>query len=160
MLGGASMIPLLFIKESYKPVILARRAKKRGLLLPAKLAAKVALKMVAVITLTRPVKMLLTNPVVSSLSIYSAVLLAFCEGLPYIFVTVYNSSIGDSGLVFLAIGAGRIAVQRLRGLGPDASVSSALDRATIGAVPFGCSLTLLFVSVVARGSDLVVMRLE
>ncbi|KAK9359237.1 major facilitator superfamily domain-containing protein [Lipomyces starkeyi] len=77
----AVMIPLLFIKESYRPVILARRAKKRGLPLPAKLPAKVALKMVAVITLTRPVKMLFTDPVVSSPSIYFAfvfaVLLAF-----------------------------------------------------------------------------------
>ncbi|KAK9356406.1 MFS general substrate transporter [Lipomyces doorenjongii] len=193
MLGGAVMIPLLFIKESYKPVILARRAKKRGLAPPAKLPARVALKMVAVITLTRPVKMLLTDPVVSSLSIYSAfvfaVLLAFFEGLPYIFMTVYDFSIGDSGLVFVAIGVGvllslaiafvidRIWYQPVARTMPVGEIPRAELRLycgfvgsvllpvslfwigwssrrsihwivpTIGAVPFGCSLTLLFFAV-------------
>ncbi|KAK9245129.1 major facilitator superfamily domain-containing protein [Lipomyces tetrasporus] len=194
MIGGAVMVLLLFIRESYKPVILARRARQRGVPLPAKPPVKAALKMVAAITLTRPVRMLATDVIVSSLSVYSAfvfaVLLAFFEGLPYIFTTVYGFSIGDAGLVFVAIGVGvfvslavAFALDRIwyqpaatraiaQGVVPRAELRlqcgfvgavllpvslfwigwSARPSVhwivpTLGAVPFGCSLTLLFVSV-------------
>ncbi|KAK9477006.1 major facilitator superfamily domain-containing protein [Lipomyces japonicus] len=69
MLSGAVLIPLLFIEESYKPVILKKRAKKRGLVLPPKPPLGQSLKMVGKITLSRPFSMLFTDPVVDSLAV-------------------------------------------------------------------------------------------
>ncbi|KAK9449300.1 major facilitator superfamily domain-containing protein [Limtongia smithiae] len=110
MICGAVLIPIMLIRESYKPVILKRRAKARGLPLPATPPLGIALKMVATITLTRPMRMLFTDAIVGSLSLYAsfvfAVLLGFFEALPYIFMNVYGFSIGDAGLVFIAIGVG------------------------------------------------------
>lgn len=110
MTSGATLILLLFIPESYMPVILKRRALRRGENLPPKLPMRVALKKVAIITLIRPIKMLLFDPIVSSLSIYSsfvfAVLMGFFEAIPYIFIKTYHFTIPESGLVFIGVGAG------------------------------------------------------
>jgi len=56
--------------------------------------------------------MLLTEPIVGFLSFYVAfnfaVLYAFFAAYPYVFETVYNFNIEDSGLVFLGIGVGSL----------------------------------------------------
>ncbi|KAK7208152.1 major facilitator superfamily domain-containing protein [Myxozyma melibiosi] len=110
MVSGVTLIMLLFIKESYMPIILKKRALKRGQELPAKLPIGVALKMVATITLTRPLRMLVCDPIVASLSIYSAfvfaVLMGFFEAIPYIFIKTYGFTVPESGLVFIGICTG------------------------------------------------------
>jgi hypothetical protein len=62
------------------------------------------------ITLLRPMKMLLTEPIVAFLSIYVAfnfaVVFTFFASVPYVFGLVYHFDRGDTGLVFLAVGLG------------------------------------------------------
>lgn len=54
--------------------------------------------------------MLVTEPIVIFLSLYTAfnfsVLFAFFAAFPYVFKTVYNFSIEESGLVFLSLAVG------------------------------------------------------
>jgi hypothetical protein len=55
-------------------------------------------------------KMLLTEPIVTFLSLYVAfnfaVLFTFFGSIPYVFESVYHFNQGETGLVFLAIGMG------------------------------------------------------
>lgn len=101
----------LGMQESYKKIILKRRAKKRGIPVvtqgPKGLAA---IKLLLTITLTRPVRMLLTEPIVTFLSLYVAfvfaVLFAFFAAFPIVFEGIYHFNTGESGLVFLGVGLG------------------------------------------------------
>lgn len=111
MLGGAMMIPLYFMEESYKTVILKRRAIARGQELPPKLDPKKALKMIFTITLARPSVMLFTEPIVQAVALYSsfafAVLFGFFEAYPIAFAQ-YEFAMGETGLCFLGIAGGLI----------------------------------------------------
>ncbi|KAF9698028.1 hypothetical protein EKO04_004127 [Ascochyta lentis] len=108
----AIYIASLPMKETYKPIILARRAKKLGLVTkPTGDTQAAAMKRSIVTNLFRPVHMLLTEPVVFFLSLYTAfafgVLFLLFAAVPYIFSRPpYSFSVSHSGLVFLAIGLG------------------------------------------------------
>ncbi|KAI5776546.1 major facilitator superfamily domain-containing protein [Geopyxis carbonaria] len=110
MLGGATMIPLFFLEESYKPIILKRRALQRGQALPPKPDPKTALKLIFTITLARPTVMLLKEPIVQAMALYSslafAVLFGFFEAYPFAFQREYQLSLGATGLCFLGIAVG------------------------------------------------------
>ncbi|KAF3007906.1 hypothetical protein E8E13_011074 [Curvularia kusanoi] len=100
------------MKETYKPIILARRAKKLGLeTKPANSAGTAAMKRAVVTGLFRPLHMLVTEPVVFFLSLYTAfafgVLFLFFAAFPFIFSRPpYSFSTSQTGLTFLAIGLG------------------------------------------------------
>ena len=106
------MIATVFAKETYKKTIIQRRNKKLGLPPPPSpfpsSAAKI--KFLITVTLTRPISMLFTEPIVGFLSLYVAfnfsVLFSFFAAFPYVFETVYGFDTEQSGLVFLAIGVG------------------------------------------------------
>lgn len=106
------MIVTLFAKETYKKTLIQRRNKKLGLPLPptpfVSPAAKV--KFMLTVTLTRPLHMLFTEPIVGFTSLYVAfnfaVLFTFFAAFPYVFKGVYGFDTEQSGLVFLAIGVG------------------------------------------------------
>lgn len=102
----------LFTSETYKKVILARRAKERGLELPPGPTGLEAIKNLLIITLFRPVHMLLTEPIVGFLSLYVAfsfgVLFAFFASFPYVFGKVYGFKPQDVGLAFLGLWFGLI----------------------------------------------------
>jgi hypothetical protein len=106
------MIVTLFAQETYKKTLIQRRNKKLGLPPPptpfASSAAKI--KFLLTVTLTRPVRMLFTEPIVGFLSLYVAfnfsVLFSFFAAFPYVFESVYGFDTEQSGLVFLAIGVG------------------------------------------------------
>ncbi|KAG9204400.1 hypothetical protein G6514_000856, partial [Epicoccum nigrum] len=100
------------MKETYKPIILARRAKKLGMeIKPANDAGAAAMKRAVMIGLFRPMHMLVTEPVVFFLSLYTAfafgVLFLFFAAFPFIFSrSPYSFSTSQTGLTFLAIGLG------------------------------------------------------
>lgn len=110
MLGAVALILLYFMEETYKPVILKRRAVARGDPLPPKLPPKIALKLILTITLTRPLMMLIQEPIVQAVALYSsfafAVLFGFFEAYPFTFQLEYGFSLGQTGLCFLGIAGG------------------------------------------------------
>jgi hypothetical protein len=116
------------MKETYKKVILERRAKKRGIE-PAQPTGGAAVKRTVVQNFLRPMHMLVTEvrweyfnlrrllhanstqPVVFFLSLYTAftfaILFLFFAAIPYVFQRhPYFFTISQTGLVFLAIGLG------------------------------------------------------
>lgn len=101
-----------FTSETYKKVILARRAKARGLQTPLGPTGFEAMKALLTITLFRPVHMLFTEPIVGFLSLYVAfsfgVLFAFFASFPYVFGKVYGFDTEEVGLAFLGLWLGLI----------------------------------------------------
>lgn len=96
-----------FTSETYKKVILARRAKARGLQLPPGPTGFEAMKGLLTVTLFRPIHMLFTEPIVGFLSLYVAfsfgVLFAFFASFPYVFGKVYGFHTEEVGLAFLGL---------------------------------------------------------
>ncbi|KAF1354648.1 major facilitator superfamily domain-containing protein, partial [Delphinella strobiligena] len=104
---------LLPTSETYKKIILQRRAKRHGLPEPKGLGPEgrwLKIKFLMTVTLFRPIMMLLTEPIVSVYSVYVAVnfsiLFAFFAAYPYVFQGVYGSNLWQYGLTFLGIGVG------------------------------------------------------
>ncbi|KAF2020118.1 MFS general substrate transporter [Aaosphaeria arxii CBS 175.79] len=100
------------MKETYKPIILKRRARKQGIVVP-----KTATNEIAVIwsillqNLVKPMRMLLIEPVVLFFSLYTAfafgILFLLFAAIPYTFQRPpYNFTTSQSGLVFIAVGVG------------------------------------------------------
>ncbi|RYP19221.1 hypothetical protein DL767_009689 [Monosporascus sp. MG133] len=112
LIAGPIGLLVLPSKETSKKIILARRAKQRGLPGPPKLPPSAALKMLLVVTLGRPLKMLTMEPIVMSWALYHAfvfgVLFAFFDSYPYVFISVYGFSAGQIGLAFLGIFIGTL----------------------------------------------------
>jgi hypothetical protein len=106
------MIVTVFAQETYKKTLVQRRNRKLGLPLPPTPFASSAAKMkfMLTVTLTRPLHMLFSEPIVGFLSLYVAfnfsVLFSFFAAFPYVFESVYGFDTEQSGLVFLAIGVG------------------------------------------------------
>ncbi|KAJ4299180.1 hypothetical protein N0V90_004424 [Kalmusia sp. IMI 367209] len=97
------------MKETYKVIILKRRAKKRGIAPPKQAGA--AVKRTVVQNFLRPMHMLVTEPVVFFLSLYTAftfaILFLFFAAIPYVFGRPpYSFTVSQTGLVFLSIGLG------------------------------------------------------
>lgn len=107
----ASWIPVFLLEETYLKVILARRQKKdeeqNRLPDAPKPPASQLLLRVIFITLLRPTKMLLTEPIVTSTSLYAAftfaVLFTFFASVPYVYTMVYGFNRANTGLVFLGV---------------------------------------------------------
>lgn len=112
MFSGAILPFVLVLPETYKPIILAKRAKKRGIDLAVPEMNKEFFKATVLATLVKPMEMLVVEPIVSIFSIYIAfvfaVLFGFFEAFPIIFVSVYRMHQGVSGLPFISIGIGLI----------------------------------------------------
>ena len=107
--SGAAFFLLLPMRETYKKIILSRRAKKLGIPGPPKpnLSGLQFAKLLITVTLVRPVHMLCTEPIVLFFSLYNSftfsVLFAFFAAYPYTFTTVYGFSTYQYGLTFLGI---------------------------------------------------------
>ena len=111
-IGLASVIFGLAQEETYKKIILQRRAKNFGLApppnpLPPGLAR---IKFLLFVTILRPLRMLITEPIVGCFSVYVAfnfsVLFGFFDAFPLVFQGIYHFNTGESGLTFLGIGFG------------------------------------------------------
>ena len=108
--------PAPFFVESFKPVLLRQRAKKRNLPLPRTPTEGMSwpniISTYATKTLTRPMHMLLTEPIVATFNTYSAfnfgVLYAFFAAFPFVFEKQYGFDSISTGLTFLGLGVGII----------------------------------------------------
>lgn len=112
MISGAILPFVLCLPETYKPIILTRRAEKRGIKLNKPKFDKQYFIEMAKTTLLRPVEMLIEEPIVSVFSIYIsftfAVLFGFFEAYPVIFQELYHMDLGVAGLPFLGSGVGLV----------------------------------------------------
>ena len=109
MFSGAVLPSLVLCPETYKPIILRKRAKARGIRV---IEPPPDFKKIATFVLLRPAQMLAGDLIVSLMSIYVAfifaVLFGFFEAFPVIFRGVHHMSIGVSGLPFISVGLGLI----------------------------------------------------
>jgi len=116
ILAGVSWIPLLFLPETYGPILLAKRAGKlrkstqnHNIFAPLELEKKGFKQMVTVI-LTRPIRMMCFELIVAASCAYLAlaysVFYIFFEAYPIIFEQIRGQSLGISGIMFLPIGVG------------------------------------------------------
>lgn len=100
---------VLLTQETYKKIILARRAKKLGVEGPPQPSPKTWMfwKMMFTVTLFRPIHMLISEPIVFFLSLYNSftfsVLFAYFGSYPYIFESVYGFNQWQTGLAFLGV---------------------------------------------------------
>lgn len=111
----AIYVSSLFIRETYKKTILSRRARRMALSpppfthRPSQTSIQTARYFITV-TLTRPIHMLFTEPIVGLLSLYVAftfaVVFAFYAAIPWIFTQAYGFSTASQGLVFLGLTIG------------------------------------------------------
>lgn len=109
----ALLAPAFGMHETYKPRILARRAKQIGISLPGSERSTLeATKVFLTVNLTRPVHMGLTEPIVGLFTLYIALnfamLYSFFTVFEEIMQDVYGFSLGSSGLTFLGLGVGCI----------------------------------------------------
>jgi MFS family permease len=111
-LGAGIWVFSLGAQETYPGPIIRRRAKKLGLPVPpAPIPGGLAgVRFLVMVTLARPVYMLLTEPIVALCSLYSSlnfsVLFCFLASVPLIYSTTYGFSPGQCGLVFIGIPVG------------------------------------------------------
>ena len=112
LVTGPIFLGVLFSKETSKKQILRDRAKKLGLPGQPNPPQIVALKALLVITLFRPIRMLFTEPIVASMTIYNAyafgVLFAFFGSYPYVFGSVYGFDGSQVGLAFIGLLVGTV----------------------------------------------------
>lgn len=111
ILMGSTVPLVLTMRETFAPVILRRRAVKRGIVLK-KTDVKASDRIMATLNLTvlQPLKILVFEPTVLWLSIYTAfifsILFGYFEAYPIIFGELYHMNSGLRGLCFLGIGLG------------------------------------------------------
>ncbi|KAJ5889060.1 hypothetical protein N7495_009101 [Penicillium taxi] len=116
--AGASLPLILIMPETYGPAILKSRAKKLrketgnpSIISPLELDSR-NLRQMAIVTISRPFRMILHESIVSLSSLYLALAYAifylYFEAYPIIFEGIYGMSSGVSGLMFLPIGIGAI----------------------------------------------------
>ncbi|KAK8039869.1 major facilitator superfamily transporter [Apiospora rasikravindrae] len=114
--AGLTFIPVILLPETYAPVLLARKAaalRKRDPESNVYAAAELEdrdLKQLVTVVLTRPMRMILTELIVSSVCMYLALVYAIFymsfQAFPRIFQDLYGLSPGVTGLCFLPIGGG------------------------------------------------------
>ncbi|KAL4802482.1 major facilitator superfamily domain-containing protein [Aspergillus unguis] len=107
--------PALFIKESYKPILLRKRAEKLigdGVLPFQRKTVLQLFKEFITSTLIRPLHMLFTEPLVGFICLYCgfqfALLYTFVVASPRVFASVYGFPPSGQGLSFLGMVAGCI----------------------------------------------------
>ncbi|KAA8652841.1 MFS transporter [Aspergillus tanneri] len=97
-------------RESYAPVILARRARRRA---PDKLTSSSGLTLdLFISTLGRPMKLLFRSPIVFLMALFAAITYGYLylmfTTLTPIFETTYGFSPGVAGLAYLGFGIGSL----------------------------------------------------
>lgn len=116
--GAAVWLMGLPQKETYKKIILQKRAKKLGLAPPPNQLPPgfARIKFLLLVTILRPVRMLATESIVAYFSLYTAfnfsVLFGFFAAFPIVFespypeIQIYHFNQGEAGLVFVGLGLG------------------------------------------------------
>ncbi|KAG9257688.1 major facilitator superfamily domain-containing protein [Emericellopsis atlantica] len=115
---GVTFVMIILLPETFGPILLARRAARMRAANPsARVVAprdleSTDLNQLLTVVLTRPIRMLISEPIVSTTCAY----LALCYGIfymsfqafPIIFQQLYGLSPGVTGLCYLPIGVGAI----------------------------------------------------
>jgi MFS family permease len=139
LISGPQIILILVSSETSKKEILRRRAKLQGLPGPPKPQPLVALKTFLVITILRPLRMLVTEPIVEFISLYHAfaygLLFAFFSSYPYIFGSIYDFNEGQVGLAFLGIFIGTLLAVATFGIVDKTLYQTAKKNASPGTLP-------------------------
>ncbi|KAI0746294.1 MFS polyamine transporter [Daedaleopsis nitida] len=116
--GVCITLVLLFIPETYAPVLLQRKAERLRKADPKNNAELYAehersdwsVNGVLHRTLYRPVKMLINEPILLLITIYISlvygILYALFQAIPFIFLTTRRFDIGQAGLIFIGVGIG------------------------------------------------------
>ena len=108
----AVYLPVLFTKETYKKIILQRRAKKLGIPGPPHddLSAVDFIRHFARTQLLRPLHMLVTEPIVTLVCLYNGFLFGllylFIVASPWVYQHYYGFGITGQSLSFLGLGIG------------------------------------------------------
>ena len=119
ILGAAALLAVLAVfKETYAPVVLARKAKqlRKGKGDPSIIARhetiKITPKILVVEYLTFPLKMLALDPIVLLMSLFGsfvyALLYLFLVGYPMVFQKIHRMTPGVGGLPYLGLVVGQI----------------------------------------------------
>ncbi|CDK30005.1 unnamed protein product [Kuraishia capsulata CBS 1993] len=113
MFAGVLLPFVLVVPETYKQIIMRKRAKKRSIKIQKPPYTFGQFMMILLfITLLKPMQMLVVEPIVMVFSVYIAfvfaVLFGFFEAYPVIFRGTYRMELGNSGLSFLGIGLGLV----------------------------------------------------
>ncbi|RAK90677.1 MFS general substrate transporter [Aspergillus costaricaensis CBS 115574] len=112
-----TLLSLVILRETYAPILLERKARRLRRAtgnqdIRPRSASMMSQRQVFFDALVRPLKMLLTSPVVMTLAFDVAVVYGYqylvFTTLSYIFQDVYHLSTGLSGLVYLGDGIGTI----------------------------------------------------
>jgi len=104
----------LRMKETYKKVLLASRAKRLGMTAPEGTSSSTTekLKLLLTSTLVRPWEMFFTEAIVGTFAFYVgfnfALYYSFFAAFPYVFLTVYGFDLTARGLVFLGLAVGNM----------------------------------------------------
>jgi hypothetical protein len=97
-------------RETYHPRLKRKRAQELGHPLPPAPSLMKKMMMFMKVTVSRPLHMLVTEPIVICVSIYVAIVFAtqflFLAAVPVIFQEVYSFSLEQSSLVFLSLVVG------------------------------------------------------
>ncbi|KAL4788796.1 major facilitator superfamily domain-containing protein [Aspergillus venezuelensis] len=113
-LGAGLWVFSFGAQETYAKPIMRRQAAKLGLPVPPSpiTPGMAGIKAILTLNLTRPLYMLLTKPMVLLCSLYSSlnfsVLFCFLACVPLVYTTVYDFSLGQCGLIFIALALGCI----------------------------------------------------
>ncbi|EMC92190.1 hypothetical protein BAUCODRAFT_77741 [Baudoinia panamericana UAMH 10762] len=116
IIAGATWPLLIFMPETYGPVILKRKAQRmrkatgdETIVAPVELE-KVDVRELIVVILTRPIRMFLFEAIVFCSCLYLAVaygiFFMYFQAYPIIFEGIYGFSAGEEGLAFIPIGVG------------------------------------------------------
>lgn len=116
MYAGATLVMIVFLPETFGPILLARRARKMReqddashVVAPRDLE-ETDLNQLLTVVLTRPLRMLASEPIVSATCAYLALVYTIFymsfQAFPIIFQRLYGLSPGVTGLCYLPIGAG------------------------------------------------------
>ncbi|KAJ5663448.1 Polyamine transporter 4 [Penicillium longicatenatum] len=108
--------PVLFLRESYKATILQRRGKRRGSEKSGEISDGEDVRLMQTLrkfitsTIVRPLHMLMTEPLVGFICLYTgfqfALLYTFIVASPWVFKTIYGFSMSAQGLSFLGMVGG------------------------------------------------------
>ncbi|KAL2827956.1 major facilitator superfamily domain-containing protein [Aspergillus cavernicola] len=109
--AGVALIGLVFLPETFGPVILKRRAKELTKLSGKIISAPISKLDTDLTTIfLRPLYMLIFEPIILATSIYVGIVYAlvffYFQAYPIIFPEVYNFSIKMTSLAFLPLGIG------------------------------------------------------
>jgi MFS family permease len=110
----AFYIPVLFTRESYKKVVLRRRALSMGISDTSSQITAItkALRHFLTVLVFRPLHMLVTEPIVAMVSLYNGfifgILYAFVVSVPWIFRHYYNFDPDAASLSYLGIVLGTV----------------------------------------------------